>query len=102
MILETIQVDPKEFYTELYRFSGSTGHLRSLDSYPDASLEDLTYGADELVDAAGEIGQYPAGFLDNYRELRALVHALIQTLVDKKVVSPDEVIDATRTDPSDV
>lgn len=96
MILETIKVEPKDFYAELYRFPRPDVQMRNLDDYPDPTFNDYPLAGNFLPESGTELDPYPGDFLRSYRELRSLVHGLIQVLVDKEVLAPDEVISAAR------
>jgi len=44
LILETIKVDPKEFYAELYQFPRPDFRLRNLDEYADPQIGESLFG----------------------------------------------------------
>lgn len=89
MILETIKVDPKDFYAELYQFPRPEFRLRAVDEYVET-----TFGTTGLiVEGAGEAY---SEFYRNYRQLRAMVRGLVQLMVDKDIVSLEEIIAAAK------
>jgi transcriptional regulator with XRE-family HTH domain len=90
MILETIRVEPREFYAELYQFPRPEVRLRNLDDYADPARGEMT-PAKVLTDSVDKEDRLPEDFLRNYRELRGLVRALVQLLVEKEVVSLEDV-----------
>ena len=65
-ILETIDVDPREFYAELYYLPVSSGRPQALDAYGDVPLGDFDLGMD-LVAGAASLGAYPADFVGRFR-----------------------------------
>lgn len=93
MILETIQVDPKDFYAELYQFTRPDFRLRNFDEYGEAQFEEPHISPASLPDGATE--SY-SEFYRNYRQLRAMVRGLVQLMVDKDVVSLEEIITAAK------
>lgn len=93
MILETIKVDPKDFYAELYQFPRPEFRLRGVDDYVETTFGEPLLGPGLFVDAAGEsYGE----FYRNYRQLRAMVRGLVQLMVDKDIVSLEEIIAAAK------
>jgi transcriptional regulator with XRE-family HTH domain len=93
MILETIKVDPKDFYAELYQFPRPEYRLRGVDDYVETTFgETLLLGPGQL----GESGESYSEFYRNYRQLRAMVRGLVQLMVDKDIVSLEEIIAAAK------
>ena len=93
MILETIKVDPKDFYAELYQFPRPEFRLRSVDDYGDAHYGDPLISPSLFVEGTGE--SY-SEFYRNYRQLRAMVRGLVSLMVDKDMVSLEEIIAAAK------
>ncbi len=93
MILDTVKVDPKDFYGELYQFPRPEARLRNLDDYVDPQLGDAPFGPALLLEDTGETyGE----FFRKHRELRAMVRGLVQLLVDKEVATLEEILAATQ------
>lgn len=93
MILETIKVEPKDFFAELYQFPRPDYRLRSLDDYADAQFGEPMMSPTLVNEATGE--SY-SEFYRNYRQLRAMVRGLVQLMVDREMVSLEEIIAAAK------
>ncbi|HEX9735155.1 MAG TPA: helix-turn-helix transcriptional regulator [Thermoanaerobaculia bacterium] len=91
LILETIKVDPKEFYAELYQFGRPDYRLRNLDEYADPQLGESLFGPALVPE-----GESYSEFYRNYHQLRAMVRGLVQLMVDKDIVSLEEIIAAAK------
>ena len=90
LILETIRVDPKDFYAELYQFPRPEVRLRNLDEYADPQHGDWPFGPALVAEGIGE------SYGEFYRQLRAMVRGLVQLLVDKEVMTLEEILAAVR------
>ncbi len=88
MILEVIKVEPGDFYRELFQFPQSDVRLRSLEEYPDTRVGDTVPGLG--VRATGPGGGFAEEFFRNYRQVTAKLRGLIQLLVDKELVTFEE------------
>ena len=97
MILETIGVEPQEFYVELYQLQTSDPRHQPLEFDVGAEIGRIL-GTALVVDGRtpddGAAG--PEAFLTDYRTLRAMLRGLVQLLVEKEVVSTEEIIAATK------
>ena len=91
MILEVIKVEPGDFYRELFQFPQSEVRLRSLEEYPDTRVGEPGPGPGMTVSAAvGPGGGFADEFFRNYRQVTGKLRGLIQLLVDKDLVTFEE------------
>lgn len=74
LILNVIEVDPAEFFSELYHFP--LGRPR----------------------AAVEVGSDVEATAQKTRELEALLRGLVQLLIDQRVIDGDEIVTSVRTE----
>ena len=89
LILETIGVEPREFYAELYQFPRAEPRVQNIDDYVEPHFpEDLRLLA-ERADHDDEEGR-------DLSELRSMVYGLIQLLAEKRVVTLEEVSEAVK------
>lgn len=98
-ILKAIKVDPAEFYGELYNFPmpGSPAEESAEEKTADEeALEKFKILPSELPAEAPE-----GEFLENYNQVRALVQGLAELLLDKELVTLEEISDATRAATAD-
>lgn len=94
MILETINVNPKDFYAELYQFSRPDFRVHGMEGYAEAQFGEPLINPALLAEGAAE--SYTE-FYRNYRQLRAMVRGLVQLMVDKDIVSLEEIIAAAKS-----
>lgn len=89
-ILEVIGISPREFYADLYQFPRPEARIRNLDEYAQATEPEVG----PFTRALG--GDSAAGDLRNFRELRAMVRAIVQVLVEKEIVSMEDFAEKAR------
>lgn len=93
LILSVIGVEPAEFYGELYHYMPVDLSVRNLDDYADAARGFAGAGYVAEPSLLGFGG--PAGELtESFQELRATLDRLVRVLVEKHVISRDELLDA--------
>ncbi len=95
-ILETIKVEPREFYAELYQFPRPEAHLRNLDEYAEPEALDAASFTKILGEDAAEADGLSDDFFRNYRELRAMVRAVVQVLIENEMVTIEDFADKAR------
>jgi len=103
MILEVIKVEPADFYRELFQFPPSDLRLRNLEDYADSQVGEDLFGSG-VVSRPATVpgGGFAEEFFRNYRQLTARLRGLIQLLVDKKLVTFDELAAAVKAAESGV
>lgn len=83
-ILEVIGISPREFYADLYQFPRPEARIRNLDEYAQATEPEPSRFAEALAGNAKE------GDFRSFRELRAMVRAIVQVLVEKEIVTMED------------
>ncbi len=90
LILETIGVDPAEFYCELYHIESVESGLRNLDDYLDGQRRDgLANGVAESAADGRPVG---------HEDLRTMLRSVVRLLIEKNVINADELNHAVRQD----
>ncbi|MEL7059129.1 MAG: helix-turn-helix transcriptional regulator [Acidobacteriota bacterium] len=84
MILDVIGIDPGSFYAELYRYPADT-----VPAYGDPVRETRALDGEVAMGSA-----FDGRLVHTFQESRALLQGLVQVLLDKQVVSNDELSDA--------
>ena len=98
MILNVIEVDPVEFFGELYHFRQVDSGIRNLDDYVDrAAVSGMPSG--HGLDSG--VASVPANLelqqaSHNMQELKSMLHGLVQILLDKNIVKVDELSEAVK------
>ncbi|MEM7586440.1 MAG: helix-turn-helix transcriptional regulator [Acidobacteriota bacterium] len=91
LILNVIGVDPGEFYGELYQLPASDKMHR--DEYSEPRYSSRPYSASSVA----EVSEGPPGdFSSSFQELRSLLRGLVRLLVDKNLISVDELTSAVK------
>lgn len=93
-ILEVIGIPARDFYADLYQFPRPEARIRNLDEYAQATVPGLGRFTEVLGGDSKE--EDPAENLHNFRELRAMVRAIVQLLVEKEIVSMEDFAERAR------
>jgi len=90
LILDVIGVDPVEFFAELYHFPVALGHGESFGEYGPPGAGRAPFNPSLVADplASGDVAGADSG--PPVEELRSLMRGVIRLLVDKGVLSGDE------------
>jgi len=91
LILDVIGVEPADFFAELYHIPTlESAGLRGYGRAPAADLgrsRDVRYTDDVLT----------SEFLKSFKEVKAMMRGLVETLITKKVINVDDLSEAVRS-----
>ena len=92
-ILDIIGVEPSDFYSELYHLNPVEQAVRNVDDYIDSSNDSAS-----RMDTAGQADAANDDIRRRAEEMRSMLRAVVRLLVDKDVMSVDELNAAVRRD----
>ncbi len=101
LILNVIDVDPAEFFGELYHLA-CVDRGRSDDmTYPEPRPGMAPFNPSVIAEPVGPGNTLPGGFERSFQELQAMLRGLVRLLVDKRVIKVEELTAAVRAGDED-